>query len=124
MAAAVSWLLLFLLPADEKAISAESALSKVGQKVTVEMEVKSAGMSKEGMVFLNSMASYRDGKNFVIVIPKAAVDKFKKSTKADDLRGFYKGKTVRVSGTVSEYMNRPQIEVSEASHIVVVEKKK
>jgi DNA/RNA endonuclease YhcR with UshA esterase domain len=124
MRAAVLALLLILLPADEKPITAEEALTKVNQKVTVEMEVKSTGMSKQGMIFLNSMMNYRDGKNFTVVIPKEAVEKFKKTAKTDDLRRFYGGKTVRVTGTVSEYMNRPQIEVREPAQVMLVEKRR
>ncbi len=124
MRAAVLLFVFVLAPADEKPISADEALSKVNQKVTVEMEVKSSGVNKQGMVFLNSMMNFRDGKNLAIVIPKEAVEKLKKATKAEDLRQFYRGKTIRVTGTVSEYMNRPQIEVSEPSQITVVDKKK
>jgi DNA/RNA endonuclease YhcR with UshA esterase domain len=124
MRAAVLALLLILLPADEKPITAEEALTKVNQKVTVEMEVKSTGMSKQGMIFLNSMMNYRDGKNFTVVIPKEAVEKFKKTAKTDDLRRFYAGRIVRVTGTVSEYMNRPQIEVREPAQVMLVEKRR
>jgi len=34
----------------------------------------------------------------------------------------FKGKTIRVTGTVKEYMNRPEIEVSDPKQIEIVEK--
>jgi DNA/RNA endonuclease YhcR with UshA esterase domain len=104
----------------DKAIAPAEAAKKVNEKVTVEMEVKSTG-GKEAN-FLNSEADYKDAKNFTVFIPEAALEKFKKA-KIDDPKTHYKGKTVRVTGTVTLYREKPQIKVEDPTQIEVVEKK-
>jgi DNA/RNA endonuclease YhcR with UshA esterase domain len=113
----------FLLADDPKPISTDDAAKMVDKKVTVEMEVKSTGVaSRNGMVFLNSMMNRNDGKNFVVVLRKDLAEKLKKTLNAEP-KDHYKGKTIQVTGTVTLYMNRPQIEVSEPEQVKVVEKK-
>jgi DNA/RNA endonuclease YhcR with UshA esterase domain len=113
--------------ADEKEsrpVPPAEAAKLVNKKCTVEMEVKSTGRSQRGgLIFLNSEANYRDGKNFTLLIDRKAADKLKKAGIADPAAHF-KGKTVYVSGTVTLYQNRPQIQVEEPGQIKVVEKKK
>ena len=111
-----------LLADDAKPLSTDDAAKMVDKKVTVEMEVKSSAQARTGIVFLNSMMNRNDGKNFVIVIKKDSVEKFKKAINAEP-KDHYKGKTIQVTGTVTQYMNKPQIEVSEPDQIKVVEKK-
>ena len=109
---------------DAKPLSPDEAVKHVKEKCTVEMEVKSAGGSKKQMmIFLNSEANYRDGKNFTIVIDKSAAEKFKKE-KIDDPAVHFKGKTIRVTGTITLHQNHPQIQVEGPEQITVVEKKK
>jgi DNA/RNA endonuclease YhcR with UshA esterase domain len=103
-----------------KPITPAEAAKKVNEKVTVEMEVKSTG-GKE-VNFLNSESDFKDAKNFTIFIPEAALETFKKA-KIDDPKTYYKGKTVRVTGTVTLYREKPQIKVEDAVQIEVVEKK-
>jgi DNA/RNA endonuclease YhcR with UshA esterase domain len=103
-----------------KPVAPADAAKKVNEKVTVEMEVKSTG-GKEAS-FLNSEADYKDDKNFTVFIPEAALEKFKKA-KIDDPKTHYKGKTVRVTGTVTLYREKPQIKVEDPAQIEVVEKK-
>jgi DNA/RNA endonuclease YhcR with UshA esterase domain len=86
------------------------------------MEVKSTGKARNGMIFLNSEANYRDGKNFTLVIDKKAAEKFKKASIADP-GAHFKGKQVQVTGTVTQYQNRPQMKVDEPGQIKIVEKK-
>ncbi len=107
---------------DAKPITPEEAAKRVNEKVIVEMEVKSTGMSKSKLIFLNSEANYRDGKNFAVVIDKAAAEKFKKA-KIDDPAAHFKGKIIQVTGKVTLYMNRPEIRVDDPEQIKVVEKK-
>jgi DNA/RNA endonuclease YhcR with UshA esterase domain len=106
--------------APTKFISPAEATKKVGEKVTVEMEVESTG--GKGPYFLNSEADFKDTKNFTIFIPKDAVEKFRKA-KIDDPSSHFKGKTVRVTGTVSLYREKPQIKVEDPEQIKIVEKK-
>ena len=87
-----------------KPISPAEAAKKVGDSVTVEMEVKSMG--GKGPYFLNSEIDFKDTNNFTLLIPKDAVEKFKKA-KIDELPGHYKGKTLRVTETVSLYREKP-----------------
>jgi DNA/RNA endonuclease YhcR with UshA esterase domain len=120
-------LTLLLLPAsaladDPKPLSTEDAAKKVNEKVTVEMDVKFVGQSQSGMVFLNSMNNRNDPKNFVVVLKKENAEKLKKALRAEP-KDHYKNKTIRVTGTVTLYMNKPQIEVTEPDQVKVVEKK-
>jgi DNA/RNA endonuclease YhcR with UshA esterase domain len=87
----------------------------------VEMEVKSAGKS-EGVFFLNSEADFRSEKNFTALIKKDAAKKFKEA-KIDDPAAHFKGKTIRVSGTVKLYRDNPEIVVEDPKQVAVVEKR-
>jgi len=95
----------------------------VGQKVTLEMKVNSTGQATNGTrVFLNSSANFRDSANFTVVLDMRAVgDKFK-AAGVDDPMAHYRNKTVRVTGTVSVFNDRPQIVIEDAGQIAVVEK--
>ncbi|MDB5307345.1 MAG: hypothetical protein JWO38_1547 [Gemmataceae bacterium] len=105
-------------PADR--ISPAEAAKKVNEKVTVEMEVKSVG-GKEAS-YPNSETDFKDAKNFTVFIPAAALEKFKKA-KVEDPKMFYKGKRVRVTGTVTLYREKPQTKVEDPDQIEVLEKK-
>jgi DNA/RNA endonuclease YhcR with UshA esterase domain len=114
-------LALVLVPAaDDKPLSPAEAAKKVNEKVTVEMEVKSTGGTAAR--FLNSEADFKDDKNFTVFIPKEALEKFAKA-KIEDPAAHYKGKTVRVTGTVTLYRDKPQIKVEDPEQIKVVDKK-
>jgi DNA/RNA endonuclease YhcR with UshA esterase domain len=106
-------------PKDKPLTPAEAA-KKVGEKVTVEMEVKSAGKGS-GVVFLNSEADFKDAKNFTLFINKAGVEKFKEA-KIEDPADHFKGKIVRATGKVTLYRERPQIIVEDPAQLVVVKK--
>jgi DNA/RNA endonuclease YhcR with UshA esterase domain len=104
-------------------LSPAEAAKKVDQKCTVAMDVKSTGKSRGGkLVFLNSEANFRDGKNFTLVIDRAALAKFKKASITDPAAHF-KGKKVLVTGKVTLFQNRPQIKVDDPAQIKVLEKK-
>jgi DNA/RNA endonuclease YhcR with UshA esterase domain len=103
-----------------KPITPAEAAKKVNEKVVVEMEVKSTGGRTN--CYLNSEADYRDAKNFTVFIPEEAVAKFK-AAKIEDPKVHYKGKLVRVTGTVTTARDKPQIKVESPDQIVVVEKK-
>jgi len=103
-----------------KAITPAEAAEKVNEKVLVEMEVKSTGGRTN--CYLNSETDYKDAKNFTVFIPEEAVARFK-AAKIEDPKVHYKGKVVRVTGTVSTARDKPQIKVESPDQIVVVEKK-
>jgi DNA/RNA endonuclease YhcR with UshA esterase domain len=96
------------------------AAKKVGEKVVVEMEVKSAGKGTD-VYFLNSEADFKEAKNFTLFIPKAAAEKFKEA-KIEDPAAHFKGKTVRATGTVTLYRDRPQIVIEEPAQLSLVKK--
>jgi serine/threonine protein kinase len=87
---------------------------------TIEIKVKSTGESK-GMVFLNSESDYRSENNFTVVIKASEKEKFEKAG-IPDPETFYQGKTIRVSGLVSLFNNRPQINVIDPEQIELVGK--
>jgi hypothetical protein len=113
-----------LLLADDKSqkpITPAEAAKMVDQQCTVEMKVQSTGKSRT-LVFLNSEENYRDDKNFTVVIFEKGLEGLKKQ-KIDDPATHYKGKTVRVTGTVTLYNQKPQIKVEDAEQIQVVDTK-
>jgi DNA/RNA endonuclease YhcR with UshA esterase domain len=115
---------LCLVAADDKdarPLSPAEAAKNVDKKCTVEMEVKSTGKSGNRRVFLNSEANFRDGKNFTVLLNQGVLAKFKK-VKVEDAAEHFKGKTIRVTGTVKLYNNKPEIDVDDPSQITVVER--
>ena len=105
--------------APAKALTPAEAAKKVNEKLTVEMEVKSTGGRSNR--YLNSEPDYKSADNFTIYIAKEVLPKFKEA-KIDDPTDYYKGKTIRVTGTVTVYEDKPRIEVAGPDQITVVEK--
>jgi DNA/RNA endonuclease YhcR with UshA esterase domain len=62
------------------------------------------------------------GTEKTVMLDKEAVEKFKKA-KVEDPAAHFKGKTVRVTGTVKLYRERPEIVVNDPGQIKVVLKK-
>jgi DNA/RNA endonuclease YhcR with UshA esterase domain len=123
---ALGVLILFLAPAladdkEVKTVTPAEAAKLVGQKVTVEMEVTSTGKS-QGVFFLNSEEDHRSEKNFTAFINKDGAKKFGEA-KIDDPAAHFKGKTVRVTGTVKLYREKPEIVVEDPEQIKVVDRK-
>jgi DNA/RNA endonuclease YhcR with UshA esterase domain len=106
--------------APAKPLTPAEAAKKVDEKVSVEFEVKSTGGKNNR--YLNSKEDYKDADNFTVFIPKEALDKFKEA-KIDDPAAYYKGKIVRVAGTVVRYDDKPQIRVEDPALITVMDKK-
>ena len=116
-------IVLALAPAADapvKPLTPADAAKKTNEKVTVEMEVKSTGGRSNR--YLNSEPDYKSADNFTVFITKEVLPKFK-DAKIDDPADYYKGKTIRVSGTVTVYEDKPRIEVAGPDQILVVEKK-
>ncbi len=106
---------------EDNALNVEEASKKVGQTVTVELVVQSTGETRSGnkLFFLNSEKDFRSPKNFTIVIDSKLLDKFAKAGVADP-KSFYANETIRVTGKVSLYQNKPQIRVEGPEQIKVV----
>jgi DNA/RNA endonuclease YhcR with UshA esterase domain len=118
-------LALALLPAlaaaEDKPLTPEAAAKRLNEKCTVEMVVKSTGKGN-GVFFLNSKENYRDADNFTVFINKDGVAKLKEA-KIEDPAAHYKNKTIRVTGTVKLYRDKPEIIVEKVDQIRVAEKK-
>ena len=107
---------------ETKPVTPADAAKMVDKKGTVEMEVKSSGWAS-GVFFLNSEEDFKSENNFTIFTSKDGATKFKEA-KVDDPAAQFKGKTVRVTGTVKLYKDKPEIVVDDPKQIETVEKKK
>jgi hypothetical protein len=92
--------------------------------ITVEMTVKSSKNALAGHqeIYLDSEENFRDEKNLAVVISAAGAAKFKDAG-IDDPAAHFKGKTIRVTGTITVQENRPRIVVEDPRQIRVVAKK-
>jgi alkaline phosphatase D len=99
----------------EGVITPADAAKKIGEKVTVQFEAASTGQTKDGKrIFINSDKD----RSFTIVLTGKILSEGKfKDKKPDD----YKGKTVRVKGSVSEFNKKPQIVVEDEENLEIVE---
>ncbi|MDX1944170.1 MAG: hypothetical protein SFU86_02085 [Pirellulaceae bacterium] len=95
------------------------AAEKIHEKVVVEFEVKSARQAEAG--FLNSAADFKDAKNFTVFIPTSALKRFKEA-QIDDVATHFRGKTIRVAGTVMLFKDKPQIKIEDPEQIEIVAK--
>jgi alkaline phosphatase D len=102
---------------------AAEAAKYVGKEYTVEMRVAATGQSKtQKLIFLNSETDFRDAANFTVVIDAKAAAKLR-DLKVTDPATHFRGKTIRVTGMVSLFENRPQIMVSDPKQIEIIDKK-
>jgi hypothetical protein len=102
---------------EARPLTAAEALTKVDQKVTVAMDVKSTGGKTAR--FLNSETDFRVEKNFAVFIPNIALAEFKKAG-IEDPGEYYKGKSIIATGNVEISQNRPQLRVEGPAQITVV----
>jgi hypothetical protein len=114
--------------ADDKAakpLTPEDAIKRVGDKVTVEMEVRASknALAKHKEIYLDSQKDFRDPKNLAVVIPESAVAKFKDAG-VEDPAAHYKDHTLRVTGTVTLFNERPRIVVEDPKQIIDLTRKK
>src|SRR5262245_17719543 len=105
-------------------VSPAEAGKHVNEKVVVEMLVKASKnrLEKRQEIYLDSEVDFRDPKNLGIVINLAGAAKFKEAGIADPAEHF-KGKTIRVTGTVTRENDRPRIVVDDPKQIRIIETK-
>ncbi|HEY2411981.1 MAG TPA: hypothetical protein VGI40_07050 [Pirellulaceae bacterium] len=103
---------------DARPLTPAEALTKVDQKVTVAIDVKSTGGKTAR--FLNSESDFRAEKNFAVFIPNIALAAFKKAS-IEDPGEYYKGKSIIATGNVEMSQGRPQLRVESPVQIKVVE---
>lgn len=107
-------------PVGAGAVTPAEAAKHVGDKLVVEFVVAGTGATRDkSRVFLNS-AERRDPANFTVVIDMKKAGETLKKAGVTDPREHYKGKTVRVAGTVSKFNDAPQIVVEDSAQIEVV----
>jgi len=108
----------------DKPLSPVDAIKKVNEKVTVEMTVKASKnrLEKRGEIYLDSEDDFHDPKNLGIVITKTGAAAFAKAG-VEEPAGHFKGKTIRVTGTVIIKEKRPRIEVEDPKQIEIVKPK-
>jgi hypothetical protein len=73
-------------------------------------------------IYLDSEENFHDEKNLAVVISAAGAAKFKDAG-IDDPAAHFKGKTIRVTGTVVVHENRPRIVIEDPRQIRLVAKK-
>jgi len=108
----------------DKPLPPVDAIKKVNEKVTVEMTVKASKnrLEKRGEIYLDSEEDFHDPKNLGIVITKTGAAAFAKAG-VEEPAGHFKGKTIRVTGTVIIKEKRPRIEVDDPKQIETVKPK-
>ena len=126
-ATTLGWIALLACAADEpvgKALPSEEAGKHVGEKITVEMVVRASKdrLEKRKEIYLDSTTDHHDPKNLAAVVTVAGAAALKAAGIADPAT-YYKGKTIRVNGTVTLKENEPRIEINTADQIRVVGKK-
>jgi hypothetical protein len=109
---------------EDKPLSPEDAIKKVNEKVTVELLVKASKnrIEKRGEIYLDSEEDFHDPKNLGVVITKAGAAKFAEAGVKEPAAHF-KGKTIRVTGTVIVKEKRPRIEIDDPKQISIVSPK-
>jgi DNA/RNA endonuclease YhcR with UshA esterase domain len=106
--------------ADAVAITPDEAASHVGEKCVVAMRVNSSRhMADAGRCYLNSAKDFRDENNLTVVIFKRGLESFAEG-KIEAPAEHFRGKTIRVTGTVELYKEKPQIKVDRADQIEIV----
>jgi alkaline phosphatase D len=102
---------------------AGEARKHVGKEHTLELQVRSVGKSRTGaLVFLNSAEDFRDEGNFTVVLDVKALAAALQKAKIDDPAAHFRGKRVRLRGTVTLFNDRPQIVVKDLAQLRVIEK--
>jgi len=107
-----------------KPLTPVEARNKVGENILLEMTVKTAKdrLEKRGEIYLDAELDFRDEKNFATVINREGAFHFQEQG-VKDFEEHFRGKTIRVKGTVTVVDDIPRIEVSDAKQVEVVEKK-
>src|SRR4051794_22628883 len=96
------------------------AIGRTNESVTVEMVVRRTKLcAGSRRVFLDSEPDYRDPNNLGLVVTEAGRGKFSE-VGIEDPTAYFKGKTIRVCGLVTQRDNGPSIEVSDPSQIEIL----
>ncbi len=110
------------LAAADRPLAPTEARKQIGMHITVQMTVRAAKnrIEKRGEIYLDSEESFRDEKNFAVVITKGGAARFAAGGVADPAE-YFRSKTIRATGTVKEVENVPRIEVDDPAQIKIIE---
>jgi DNA/RNA endonuclease YhcR with UshA esterase domain len=72
--------------------------------------------------YLNTKANYRDEDNFTVTFTKPVFDQLR-ARNITDPRLYFEQRTVRVTGVVTEFRGRLQIEIDDLSQIELIDTK-
>src|SRR5689334_3958839 len=108
--------------AEDKPLTPPEARKKVGETVTVQMQVRSAKdrLEKRGEIYLDAELDFKDEKNFAVVITRTGAAKLKEAGIADPAKHF-EDKIIRATGEVKLVQDVPRIEIDAADKIQIVE---
>jgi hypothetical protein len=107
--------------ATKEVIPADRAREHIKEKCTVELTVKaSKNAVPRKTYFLDSEEDFHDEKNVAILISYDHAARFQEAG-IDDPAEHYKGKTIRVTGTVLEENDNIRIRVDDPKQITIVE---
>jgi hypothetical protein len=99
------------------AIRPEDAGQHVGKRVVVEFQVNYVGKASTAeRYFLNSLKDYRHQSNFTVTFTDKVLSQLKASGVTNIVQHF-ENKSLRVTGNISAYMGRPQIELEDISQL-------
>lgn len=107
--------------APAKVVPAAEARRHLDEICTVEMTVRLTKEIPDKVCYLDSEADYKDSKNVAVMIAASSRENFQKA-KIDDIRAFYKGKLIRVTGRVVFASEQVRIHVDDPKQIEVVNK--
>jgi len=108
-----------------KVIKPEEAKEHDGKEVTVEFSVAASfEAADKGVCFLNSVKDRDDPKQFTAFINHDALLKFRQDSKTAKPADYFKGKKIRVSGTIKPYQGRYEVEVTSPQQIKIVTEEK
>jgi serine/threonine protein kinase len=98
-------------------IRAEEAAQHIGKRVIIEYQVKYVGKASTAeRYFLNSMKDYRDQSNFNITFTDKVLNQLK-AQGVTNVAQHFENKSIRVTGTVSQYQGRAQIELDDLTQV-------
>jgi serine/threonine protein kinase len=102
------------------AIKPEDAGKYANQRVVVEFQVKYVGKASTAeRYFLNSLRDYRDQANFTVTFTDKVLSQLKANGVTNIVQHF-ENKSLRVTGTVTSYMGRPQIELEDIGQLEII----
>jgi hypothetical protein len=104
-------------------ITPDQAAKYVGQRCTIELTVQNfSKATRSDRYYLNTKANYRDEDNFTVTFTKPVFDQLRVRNVMDP-KLYFEQRTIRVTGVVTEFNGRLQIEIDDLSQIELIDTK-